>query len=146
MTNTQAAVKTTELEQAVLAAIAELNTQDVAQLAAKLERKEMSIRAVLMSLTKKGLLAKAEQEQEEKEEQQQAQQNPKKEPRVTKSSVVRERILQAKQHNEQPDVVVAFAVEQLGMARPLARVYVKENWPKVEYAGEQQEQQPETAE
>ena len=69
--------------------------------------------------------------------------NPKKEPRVTKSSVVRERILQAKQHNEQPDVVVAFAVEQLGMARPLARVYVKENWPKVEYAGEQQ---PETAE
>ena len=61
--------------------------------------------------------------------------------RVTKSSIVRERILQAKQHNEEPAAVVAFAVEQLGMARPLARVYVKENWPKVEYAGEAKQEE-----
>ena len=68
-----------------------------------------------------------------------------KEKRVTKSSIVRERILQAKINSEEPAVVVAFAVEQLGMARPLARVYVKENWPKVEYASEakQEEQQAE---
>ena len=132
-------VKTTELEQAVLAAITELNTQDVAQLAAKLERKEMSVRAVLMSLTKKGLLVK--EEAAATGEQQEAKPEEKKAARVTKSSIVRERILQAKQHNEEPAAVVAFAVEQLGMARALARVYVKENWPKVEYAGEAKQEE-----
>ena len=142
MTNTT--VKTTDLEQAVLAAIAELNTQDVAQLASKLERKEMSVRAVLMSLTKKGLLTKEESAAKEDASPATELAEPK-EKRVTKSSIVRERILQAKINSEEPAVVVAFAVEQLGMARPLARVYVKENWPKVEYASEakQEEQQAE---
>ena len=54
------------------------------------------------------------------------------EVRVTKSSLVRERIAVAKLNSEEPSVVVEWAVATLGMKLGLAKVYVKENWGKVE--------------
>ena len=54
------------------------------------------------------------------------------EVRVTKSSLVREQIAVAKRNNLAPETVVAWAVETLGMKLGLAKVYVKENWGKVE--------------
>ena len=54
------------------------------------------------------------------------------EVRVTKSALVREQIAVAKRNNLAPETVVAWAVETLGMKLGLAKVYVKENWGKVE--------------
>lgn len=49
----------------------------------------------------------------------------------TKADRVRGRIRQAKTNNEAPDVVVQWAVLNLGMTRALASTYVKNNWNKV---------------
>ena len=54
------------------------------------------------------------------------------EVRVTKSSLVRERIAVAKLNSEEPSVVVEWAVATLGMKLGLAKVYVNNNWGKVE--------------
>lgn len=50
--------------------------------------------------------------------------------KTTNASRVRERITEAKAANESADVVVAWAVETLGMSPQLARTYVKNNWAK----------------
>lgn len=49
----------------------------------------------------------------------------------TKADRVREQIGLAKANGLNGDVVVNWAVAELGMKRQLARVYVKENWMKV---------------
>ena len=54
------------------------------------------------------------------------------EVRVTKSSLVREQIAVAKRNGFAPETVVEWAVATLGMKLGLAKVYVKENWGKVE--------------
>ena len=51
--------------------------------------------------------------------------------KVRKSDQVRARIAIAKQNSEADAVVVQWAIDNLGMARQLARVYVKNNWAKV---------------
>ena len=51
--------------------------------------------------------------------------------KVRKSDQVRARIAIAKQNSEADTVVVQWAIDNLGMARQLARVYVKNNWAKV---------------
>ena len=51
--------------------------------------------------------------------------------KVRKSDQVRARIAIAKQNNEADTIVVQWAIDNLGMARQLARVYVKNNWAKV---------------
>lgn len=48
-----------------------------------------------------------------------------------KSDLVRERIKEAKEKNEEPSVVVKWAVDNLGMTKALASSYVKNNWGKV---------------
>ena len=53
------------------------------------------------------------------------------EVKVPKSALVRERIAVAKRNSEAPEVVVQWAMENLGFKLGLAKVYVKENWPKV---------------
>ena len=50
---------------------------------------------------------------------------------LRKSDQVRYRIAIAKQNNESEAVVVQWAVEVLGMKKPLASTYVKGNWHKV---------------
>ena len=49
---------------------------------------------------------------------------------LRKSDQVRYRIAIAKQNNESESVVVQWAVEVLGMKKPLASTYVKNNWYK----------------
>ena len=46
----------------------------------------------------------------------------------TKSSIVRERIAQAKDAGEEKTVVVEYAITELNMSKALARAYVKNNW------------------
>lgn len=48
--------------------------------------------------------------------------------RVPKSQLVRNRIAEAKAANETPDVVIAWAMENLGQSKALATRYVVENW------------------
>lgn len=43
----------------------------------------------------------------------------------------RDRIAQAKQHGEDPSVVIQFGIEVLGQSRALASTYLKNNWNKV---------------
>ena len=50
---------------------------------------------------------------------------------VRKSDRVRARIVTAKANNETQDVVVAWVIAELQMAKQLAKVYVKGNWNKV---------------
>lgn len=49
---------------------------------------------------------------------------------LRKSDQVRYRIRIAKQNNESSSVVVQWAVDVLGMKKPLAATYVKGNWDK----------------
>lgn len=44
------------------------------------------------------------------------------------SKRVRIRIRIAKEHNEPPENVVAWAIEHCGMKKPLAKAYVNNNW------------------
>lgn len=48
-----------------------------------------------------------------------------------KADVVRTRIGIAKRNNEDPTVVVQWAVDNLGMTKALAKSYVQNNWSKV---------------
>lgn len=48
--------------------------------------------------------------------------------RVPKSQLVRNRIAEAKAAHETPDVVIAWAMENLGQSKALATRYVVENW------------------
>lgn len=50
--------------------------------------------------------------------------------KTTNASRVRDRIKEAKAANETAEVVVAWAVETLGMSPQLAKTYVKNNWAK----------------
>ena len=54
-----------------------------------------------------------------------------KEKKVTKASIVRERIALAKVNGEGKEVVVQYAIDELGFDKPLAKVYVNNNWDKV---------------
>ena len=49
---------------------------------------------------------------------------------LRKSDQVRYRIRIAKQNNESESVVVQWAIDMLGMKKPLATTYVKSNWHK----------------
>lgn len=49
---------------------------------------------------------------------------------MSKANQVRARILEAKEAGEDQAVVVAWAIENLGMSKGLANTYVKENWDK----------------
>lgn len=49
----------------------------------------------------------------------------------TKAEQVRARVVQAKEAGESQMVVEEWVVRTLGMKRQLARVYTKENWPRV---------------
>ena len=49
---------------------------------------------------------------------------------LRKSDQVRYRIRIAKQNNESESVVVQWAIDVLGMKKPLATTYVKSNWHK----------------
>lgn len=48
-----------------------------------------------------------------------------------KADVVRTRIGFAKRNNEDPTVVIQWAVDNLGMTKALAKSYVQNNWSKV---------------
>jgi hypothetical protein len=57
--------------------------------------------------------------------------NPSTSTAPRKSDLVRARIKEAKEKNEEPVVVVKWAVDNLGMTKALASSYVKNNWAKV---------------
>ena len=49
---------------------------------------------------------------------------------MSNADKVRTRIAEAKEAGETPEMVVAWAIETLGMKKQLAGVYVKNNWDK----------------